>query len=337
LQILVARQPELRDSLSWTLNRDGKRTVALEVSARTAEIEAGLAESPGTQMVDCDTPPEVVQEVLETIHDGDYLDFLERASREATVERPVLSAGWSAPGVPADTPVGVGSAEAARSAVATALMAARLVRDGARAAYGLCRPPGHHAGPGWAGGYCYLNNAAAAVSYLRRETEATIGILDVDFHLGNGTAAIVDEMEEVWLESLHGSTVEHFPWRESEPRGLRQRFQEFSDPPSLVSYLGALDRGLERLSSGCEVLVVSLGYDIVAGDPHGSWSLPPMVFAEIGARLRATELPICLIQEGGYSVDQLRRCANGLAGGLTTYRSRVRTDLHRLLSPMSGR
>lgn len=296
-----------------------------------------MAGAPGTRIIDCDTSWSEVGEVLGTIHDGDYLDFLERASREATIEHPILSPRWAAPDVPADTPVSVGSATVARSAAAVALTAARQVRDGARAAYGLCRPPGHHAGANWAGGYCYLNNAAAAVAYLRRETGATVGVLDVDFHLGNGTAAIVAEMEEVWLESLHGSTIEHFPWQETEPLGPRQHFQEFSDPPSLVAYLGGLDSALERLGSGCEVLVVSLGYDIVAGDPHGSWSLPPLVFAEIGARLRATELPICLVQEGGYSEDQLRRCANALASGLTTYRSRVRTDLHRLTSPMSGR
>ena len=157
-------------------------------------------------------PEATVEDILGVIHDRDYLGFLHTASREATSTHPVFAPEWAAPEVAADTPVCAGSANAARSAVEAALTAARLLHSGAAATYALCRPPGHHAGRRWMGGYCYLNNAAAAVAYLRRETRATIGVLDIDFHMANGTASITADMEGVWLESIHGSTLKNFPW-----------------------------------------------------------------------------------------------------------------------------
>jgi acetoin utilization deacetylase AcuC-like enzyme len=54
----------------------------------------------------------------------------------------------------------------------------------------------------------------------------------------------------------------------------------------------------------------------VRGDPHGSWSLEPRVFAQIGALLAACERPICVVQEGGYAVDALAECAHAFATGL---------------------
>ncbi|NRP75780.1 Acetylpolyamine aminohydrolase [Ensifer psoraleae] len=71
-------------------------------------------------------------------------------------------------------------------------------------------------------------------------------------------------------------------------------------------------------ATGPEVLVVSMGFDIVIGDPHGGWSLPPEIYREIGAALAATCKPICIVQEGGYRLDVLSACAEHLAAGLRT-------------------
>jgi acetoin utilization deacetylase AcuC-like enzyme len=59
-----------------------------------------------------------------------------------------------------------------------------------------------------------------------------------------------------------------------------------------------------------------LGYDIVAGDPHGAWSFEPEIFTEIGALLAAAETPVCVIQEGGYALDTLAECSHAFATGL---------------------
>jgi hypothetical protein len=83
------------------------------------------------------------------------------------------------------TPLVAGSWPAAVAAADAALTGADLLAEGAPAAYALCRPPGHHAGPGYYGGFCLLNNAAVAARALRRL--GRVAVVDVDFHHGNGT------------------------------------------------------------------------------------------------------------------------------------------------------
>ena len=68
------------------------------------------------------------------------------------------------------TPLTHGTYDAARSSVDVALTAADLVLDGERVAYGLCRPPGHHAARGVYGGYCFFNNAAVVAQHLAAST-----------------------------------------------------------------------------------------------------------------------------------------------------------------------
>ena len=58
------------------------------------------------------------------------------------------------------------------------------------------------------------------------------------------------------------------------------------------------------------------GYDIVAGDPHGSWGFAPEIFTAIGGLLASSGLPICVIQEGGYALDELADCSHAFATGL---------------------
>ena len=101
------------------------------------------------------------------------------------------------------TLIGPGSWEAIRAAADTALTAADLVASGTRAAYALCRPPGHHAGPSAYGGSCYLNNAALAAQALRRAGAGRVAIIDIDAHHGNGTQAIFYDRAEVYYGSLH--------------------------------------------------------------------------------------------------------------------------------------
>src|ERR671910_197570 len=90
-----------------------------------------------------------------------------------------------------------------------ALTAADLVASGAPAAYALCRPPGHHAGPGYYGGFCLLNNAAIAARSLA--TLGRVAVVDIDFHHGNGTQDVFWEDPEVLYASLHGDPAGHYP------------------------------------------------------------------------------------------------------------------------------
>jgi acetoin utilization deacetylase AcuC-like enzyme len=249
---------------------------------------------------------------LGVIHEPSYLAALDAV----TSDQPLLLPELAPPGLPVDIPVYAGVVAAAREGVRTAITAAQRMLGGARFVYALCRPPGHHAGPAWLGGYCYLNNAAAAVLTLREGGIAPVGVLDLDLHYPNGTSAIVARLDRVPLHSLHAWPVTNAPADPVLPRTPVECLVEFRNAPSAADYLRAVQDSLSVLARSVRALVLSLGYDTVKGDPHGCWELPPELFADIGAALAATELPICIVQEGGYALELLPRCAYAFARGL---------------------
>ena len=142
--------------------------------------------------------------------------------------------------------------------------------------------------PAWFAGYCYLNTAAAAVQVLRHAGMSPVGILDIDLHYPNGTAAIVATMGDASLHSLHAFPVTNVATGTVDPSNDREVAVEFPGVPDADNYLGALERSLDELAAESEALVVSLGYDIVAGDPHGSWGFRPEIFTEIGTAMSRT-------------------------------------------------
>ena len=131
------------------------------------------------------------------------------------------------PGTPAAGPAGGASTRrtrsspgpygAARAAVDVALTTADLVLGGERAAYGLCRPPGHHAARSMAGGYCFFNNAAIAAEAIVRATGERVAILDVDYHHGNGTQQIFWRRGDVLYVSLHADPERQYPFFLGQP------------------------------------------------------------------------------------------------------------------------
>jgi hypothetical protein len=109
---------------------------------------------------------------------------------------------WPASIVAAACPIGPQTWTASLSALGCALAAAAEAAAG-RSAYALCRPPGHHAYAGRAGGHCYINNSALAVQRLRDAGARRVAVLDIDSHHGNGTQGIFWEREDVLTISLH--------------------------------------------------------------------------------------------------------------------------------------
>jgi acetoin utilization deacetylase AcuC-like enzyme len=299
------------DSSHWI--REGDRLLeGQDSNARLAELRSGLVCHGGVRAVAADAADEQVEAMLEALHERDYLTAL----REVTPERPVVLQGMAAPGLEPDIPVSAGLVAAAHEAVRTAIAAAERVVGGARFSYAVCRPPGHHAGPSFCGGYCYFNNAAAAVRTLREAGLGPVGVLDLDLHYPNGTSVLVEEMEGATLHSLHAAPVTNvapdtvLPWAEGE------RAVAFAGVPGVATYLEEVAASVAALAAEAAVLVVSLGYDTVAGDPHGTWDFAPEVFAEVGRLLAAPGLPVCVIQEGGYSLPLLAACSYAFAAGL---------------------
>jgi acetoin utilization deacetylase AcuC-like enzyme len=295
----------------FILDRHGRRMEGRDDDRRACELRSGLTRHAGVRPAVSDCSRERLERILGELHDRDYLDAL----REVSWDEPTMMPEWAPPGLPADSPVWAGVVATAFEGVRTAITAAERIVAGERFTYALCRPPGHHAGPAWLGGYCYLNTAAAAAYALCEGGLGPVAILDVDFHFPTGTSAIVAPLENVSLGSLHASTIAEVPWRLVQP-GERERFVEFASCPRTDTYLQALGEIVDELARSAKALVLSLGYDTVASDPHGSWDFPPAIFERIGAILAASDLPICVVQEGGYSLDALAECSHAFATGL---------------------
>jgi acetoin utilization deacetylase AcuC-like enzyme len=298
------------DGAHWILE-GGRILPGADDNRRMDELRRGLLRHAGVRAAAADADSEEVEQTLCVLHDPDYLEALAEVSAE-----PVVIPELTPPGLPPDIPVSAGLVEAAREGVRTAISAAERLVEGARFTYALCRPPGHHAGPAWFAGYCYLNTAATAVQVLRSAGISPVGILDIDLHYPNGTAAIVATMEDASLHSLHASPVTNVAGGKVEPSDEREVAIAFAGSPDAEVYLTAVARSIESLAAGSAALVVSLGYDIVAGDPHGSWRFEPQIFTEIGRLLAAAERPVCVIQEGGYALDSLADCSEAFARGL---------------------
>lgn len=309
---MIEQRRERGGAVPWILDERGCKTPGYDDGRRLAEVQVGLMRHERVTAHTADASAEDVDRTLSRLHEPAYLRALGRVRGDA----PVLMAELAEPGLAPDTPVCAQVLATAREGVGTAISAARAIVAGARFSYALCRPPGHHAGPGWLGGYCYLNNAAAAAQTLHDGGFGQVAILDLDLHYPNGTAALLERMADTTLHSLHGRTGANLPWERVRPHTDREHLVAFRTAPASEAYLVALARSTHTLAATAEAIVLSLGYDLVEGDPHGSWSFQAPVFERIGSLLARTELPVCVVQEGGYALDSLAQCSHAFATGL---------------------
>ncbi len=333
--VMVDQRVESPAVQPWVLSRSGVKLEGHDHDRRLSELRAGLARHPGVRATTAQVSGETLELALGALHEPEYV----RALADVRSEEPVLMAQFAAPGMEPDTPVCASVAKAAFEGVRTAIVAARAIVEGERFSYALCRPPGHHAGPGWLGGCCYLNNAAAAAHTLREGGLTPVAILDLDIHYPNGTAAIAAGIADFSLHSLHSWPVVNVPSQTAEPCSERERVVEFREAPTPERYLGAVAESIDALGSSAAAIVLSLGYDTVQGDPHGCWRFHPEIFVEIGRLLAASQLPVCVVQEGGYALDTLADCGHAFARGLLGEETASRDPLGDgppLRDPLSG-
>jgi acetoin utilization deacetylase AcuC-like enzyme len=309
--VMVEQRQGEGDDAFWV--REGDRKIkGQDGNRRLVELRAGLVRHSRVRAVVADAADEEVERTLAALHEAEYLQALE----ELSSEEPVVMPQFAPPGLEPDIPVNANLVAAAREGIRTAITAAERLLEGARYTYAVCRPPGHHAGPAFHAGYCYLNNAAAAVRTLLDGGLAPVGVLDLDLHYPNGTAAIVAPITEARLHSLHAWPVTNVATQTVKPRSPRERAVEFEGSPDADAYLEAVAASIEALAASSAALVISLGYDTVKGDPHGGWDFAPPIFAQIGRLLAASERPVCVIQEGGYALATLAACSYAFAAGL---------------------
>jgi len=198
--------------------------------------------------------------------------------------------------------------EAALASAGVALAAVeRGVRDGT--AFGATRPPGHHALAGRAMGFCFLNNIVIAARYGQELGRGRVLIVDWDVHHGNGTQALVEEDRFIRFVSLH-----QYPWYPgtgaADERGVGNVFN-VPRPPDLPravyvrDLLAAVDAALDGWQP--DLVLVSAGFDSLAGDPLGGFTLEPDDVASLTTALRerAGGAPVVGVLEGGYRLDLL--------------------------------
>jgi acetoin utilization deacetylase AcuC-like enzyme len=295
-----------------------------ETPARADAILAALG--PAQAPVDHGEAP------LRAVHDEAYLAFLwsahqdwRAAGREGDASgyawpvvrrRPLdldrIDAKLGAYSFDAASPIAAGTWEGAYWSAQSPLTALDHVLAGARAAFALCRPPGHHAGRDYLGGYCYLNNAAIAAS-AAAATGKKVAILDVDYHHGNGTQDIFYARGDILFVSIHADPKTDYPyyWGHADEAGEGEGEGVTLNLPlprgtDLAAYLPALDTALARIAAFApDLLIVSYGADTFIGDPISHFRLETADYADLGRRIAGLGLPVLIVMEGGYAIDAL--------------------------------
>jgi acetoin utilization deacetylase AcuC-like enzyme len=268
------------------------------------------------------------------VHDAGYLDFLRTAhDRWTAAGRPGDAIAYTFPVVhrreldltridgllgryslDAGTPIAAGTWQGAYWSAQTALTALQPLLDGeAHTAFALCRPPGHHAGADYCGGYCYLNNAAIAARAARDVGHARVAVLDVDYHHGNGTQDIFLEDRSVFFASIHADPATDYPfyWGHVDETGRGEGEGTTLNLPlargaDLGVYMAALDRALNAIAGFAPtLLVVSFGADTFEGDPISGFALRTVDYPRLAEAIAVLGLPTLIVMEGGYAVDAL--------------------------------
>ncbi|NIJ38270.1 acetoin utilization deacetylase AcuC-like enzyme [Sphingopyxis panaciterrae] len=271
---------------------------------------------------------------LLAVHDADYLSFLERAhgawvaagrSGDAIGytfpirhRRPLdfgrIDAELGAYSYDAGTPVAAGTWQSAYWSAQGALTALdHLAASGDAHGFALCRPPGHHAGRDYMGGYCYLNNAAIAARAAGAQGLGPVAILDVDYHHGNGTQDIFYEDPGIFFASIHADPRTDYPfyWGHADETGAGEAMGSTLNLPlprgtDGAAYVPALDRALDAISAwGARFLIVSFGADTHSSDPISSFALEREDYGVMAARIAALGVPTLIVMEGGYAVGDL--------------------------------
>ncbi|MBF3726243.1 histone deacetylase family protein, partial [Burkholderia pseudomallei] len=216
-------------------------------------------------------------------------------------------------------PIGEHTYRAAYWSAQSALAGAAALGRGARDAYALCRPPGHHACRDAAGGFCYLNNAAIAAQALRAR-HARVAILDTDMHHGQGIQTLFYDRDDVLYVSIHGDPTNFYPavtgYETERGAGRGEGFNVNLPMPHgspEAVFFAQLERARSRVERFApDVLVFALGFDVYREDPQSKVAVTTEGFGRLGALVGGLRVPTLIVQEGGYHLETLERNAAAL-------------------------
>ncbi len=333
MKIFYADTHRLHDA-PYEVGEGGGQEPMLECPERLDRILDALRLTDWVQLL---PPTDFGLEPIQAVHDVGYLEFLrtgfekwKREGGQLGVEKagPMLlpstfpprrsrrTSDWAAGQAgyyifDLSTPILEHTYTAILGSANCALSAAESLWQGEQAAFGLCRPPGHHAGRDFAGGYCYLNNAAIAAHYLSQHGRTAV--LDVDYHAANGTQDIFYESAEVLTISIHADPAQQYPYfigyADETGAGAGVGFHHnYPLPPGTTDaqYSQTLAWALTLIQQFApKHLVLSAGMDIFSGDPLGDFEISTEGIRQIGQQIRALNIPTAIIMEGGYNNEAL--------------------------------
>ncbi|MGN6374288.1 MAG: histone deacetylase family protein [Sphingomonas sp.] len=277
------------------------------------------------------------------VHDADYIDFLKTApARWAAAGRPGDVTGYVWPivrrrplrldrvdalvgrySLDASSPLTADTWNAAYWSAQSVLSALDAIRAGDRAAFALCRPPGHHAGHDYLGGYCHLNTAAIAAQAAIDGGMARVAILDIDYHHGNGTQDIFWTRGDVFYASVHADPATDYPfyWGHADEVGEGAGEGATLNLPlpqgtAIEPFRRATGQALAAIAAfGPDLAIVSFGADTYVGDPISGFAIQTGDYAAIARDIAACGWPTLIAMEGGYAIDALGdNVASFLAG-----------------------
>jgi acetoin utilization deacetylase AcuC-like enzyme len=273
-----------------------------ETPSRLQAILARLRQDPTVNLEEA--PPAALDPLL-AVHPRAYLATLEAMSAR----------GGGA--LFLDTILSRDSWAAVLGATGALLAALDHALGGRGHAFAAIRPPGHHALAARGMGFCLVNNVVVAARHAQRTGRKRVLIVDWDVHHGNGTQALVETDPTIRYVSLH-----QHPWYPgtgaAEERGVGNIFnvpRGPGKPPEL--YVGDLWSAIVAATTNWtpDLLLISAGFDAMAGDPLGGFTLEPEHYFDLTTRLRERlpAVPIVGSLEGGYIPQRL---AQGVAAHL---------------------
>ncbi len=311
--------------------------------APTQELHNGAfvpyAETPARAAAFCagagavEAPADHGEAPILSVHNADYVAFLKTAhARWVAAGRPgdVMGYVWPVVGrraldltridalagrysMDSSTPLTADSWTSAYWSTQSALSALDAVLAGDSVAVGLCRPPGHHAGADYLGGYCFINQAAVAAQAAREAGVERVAILDIDYHHGNGTQDIFWERGDVFYASVHADPATDFPfyWGHADETGEGEGAGATLNLPlpqgtDIAAFRAAQTEALAAIARFAPgLLIVSFGADTFVGDPISNFALETGDYAVLAGDIAAAGFPTVVLTEGGYAVDAL--------------------------------
>ncbi|MBV2143683.1 histone deacetylase family protein [Falsochrobactrum sp. TDYN1] len=322
--------------------RYGRLADPTDIPVRTEKL-LGALERLG---VNVETPSDFGRAPAEAIHPTYYLDYLETAYQrwlELPEHGPEVLPNtfpyWNGdpskdrrPPCPTDqllaqtgyylgdlaVPISEFTYQSALRSTHTAAAAADAVIDGEKIAYALCRPSGHHCRADRATGFCYMNNAAITAQRLRSKF-GKVAVLDIDAHHGDGTQEIFYRRKDVMTVSVHVDTDFYNPFFTGRPHetgyGEGEGFNlniPLAPHSGNDAFLAGVERGIEAVKAhGAEVLVLALGYDTHIEDPLSLVAVTTEAFGAAGKIVASLDIPVVVIQEGGYQISVIGDCLEG--------------------------